>query len=114
MSDKVIPGFYSPEVPYTREEARASVGPGWQGLVDTAFETVTAVGGRIQQVKEKFGLLRIYAKVPQPMKQGIDAILYELEVQSRNVCEQCGAPAYLRKTSRYILYVSCEAHKRPD
>ena len=47
---------------YTREDALASVGAGWAGLINRVYDVLESIKGtvKIVQVKEKFGGLRIY------------------------------------------------------
>ena|SRR5579859_866258 len=63
------------------------VGPGWRDIVDHAVGEIEARGGSVQQVKEKFGGLRIYAH-----GDGAEEICDEAEQAAKNLCEECGKP----------------------
>lgn len=81
----------------TLEGARESVGPGWGPLAEEAWRLVTGVGGRVKQVKEKFGRLRIYAdRFPEDRADDVRRQLAVLEKRSATLCEWCGAPGEIR------------------
>lgn len=67
-------------------------GDGWRNLIDTAIDQITSTDHRIQidQVKEKFGTLRIYY---HPHNDRADAILKITEQIASETCEVCGASA---------------------
>ena len=84
-------------------------GDGWYELVDatlTAIETHCASMGSslpaITQIKEKFGLLRIYFA---PWDEAIRSILDSAEQKSAAVCERCGRPGRLARSP--YLHVTC-------
>lgn len=62
---------------------------------------------RLRQVKEKFGMLRIYVEYGAPEK--VYRILNDAERESGTICDQCGRP---RKQVRLLAYVCtrCEEH----
>lgn len=81
-------------------------GNGWKKLIDPLVERCTELGGRIDQIKEKFGGLRFYYT---PLGFGIhdeaawdkfeDAVdLAELE--SKQTCEMCGKPGQMMTNSK--------------
>ena len=78
--------------------ALASVGEGWAELVREGFASVSPVG-RIVQVKEKFGQLRIYTETnlgaPPAAVDQMRQRLQSLNARSALICEQCGAPGAL-------------------
>lgn len=81
----------------SRSEAIAGVGPGWHDLAEAGWRAITEAGGRVRQVKEKFGLLRIYwdgvlTDVEPNVRRQIDL----LEHSSRLICEWCGEPGEYR------------------
>ena len=80
------------------EDAHLCVGPGWAPLI-RAFYGMVRVNPhlfedvQVQQVKEKFGELRIY------FIQGNDWLLgytAGLTVASRLICEYCGQAGFVR------------------
>lgn len=104
------PGIcYGPNDGYSREEALASVGAGWADLVGRAWDTATAAGGRVSQVKEKWGALRVYHNLAGPFRidvhppspsagayqigpaTALSRVLDEIEAASSRTCERCGA-----------------------
>ena len=93
---------------YTRELALNSVGEGWAGLVNEAFDALGKIRGdiKILQVKEKYGGLRIYTDYSHI---DYDLILINLEKKSFTICELCGEPAKLRNTNGWYRTL-CDAH----
>lgn len=65
------------------------VGPGWRNLVECTVNTVHELGGEIQQVKEKFGALRIYTF--GGAQEQIQDVVMKAETASQSICEECGA-----------------------
>lgn len=60
------------------------------------------------QVKEKFGVLRVYAVTSTPED---DQIIEMFEDMSQFVCEVCGDPGRIR--GRHWLYTACDYHTNP-
>jgi hypothetical protein len=82
-------------------------GDGWFALVDRLcqacereIEGLIAPGvakerwPRVGQVKEKAGSLRFY--ITGPVSDSLQEQTAQAELESRSVCEQCGAPGLLR------------------
>jgi len=67
-------------------------GPGWYPLYGPIVAKCQRQGISIAQVKEKFGLLRIYVEKPTP---AITKAIYEAEAASARTCETCGAPGHM-------------------
>ena len=95
------------------------VGDGWRGLTEGMFNNLDArLGGeagctalRIEQVKEKFGLLRVYLRdAPQEAQADVRAILDRAVRMSSVTCEVCGGPGTLIKGQGW-LRVRCPAMK---
>lgn len=84
-----------------------SVGPGWIPLVETAIKEINMVDPniKIDQIKEKFGILTIY--LDQYNNQIIN-IIHKYETMSGYVCECCGKPGQLRKTG--WIKTLCDEH----
>jgi hypothetical protein len=105
---------------YTREEALASVEPGWAGLINQvwdatlAFEKQHSLTVRVQQVKEKFGGLRIYAHfVEEVSREDQDWLRAEIamaETASLALCEECGAPGE-QDVQDYWALTLCPIHQ---
>jgi hypothetical protein len=70
------------------------VGEGWWPILDELDETLAQIdpGYQTVQVKEKFGLLRVYISGSQEAQEAI----YQYEEYSGKVCENCGQPGKLR------------------
>lgn len=68
------------------------IGFGWKPILEKLFEDLFAAGwdGELAQVKEKFGLLRVYLGEYKP---GFTKIVDVAENESRRTCEKCGQPA---------------------
>lgn len=91
-----------------REYAKMCVGNGWHSLVDEAFDLIEKEPKvTVDQVKEKFGSLRIYTSGGSDTLQ--DKLL-ELEVRSTTMCEDCGVPAESKRVSGWVRTIckSCE------
>jgi hypothetical protein len=108
---KFMPGsFYSPG--YTREQALESVYDGWHGLVNKAFDKLESITEFIviDQVKEKYGGLRIYSS---PMHEEFDKFILALETESYTICETCGEAGALRGGGWYKTLCDKHANNRP-
>lgn len=77
------------------EDWQRCVGKGWWPLVERCFNAVTAAGGTVQQVKEKFGGLRFYYGILDADPEtyaAVDAVIRRAEDESCQTCEVCGNP----------------------
>jgi hypothetical protein len=95
---------------YTREDALASVGAGWAGLINRVYDVLESIKGtvKIVQVKEKFGGLRIYTDYGN---DELDQVIREVGYESVKICETCGKPGEVRGKGWY--YTSCVEHAKP-
>lgn len=103
--DYNTPGFVIPDG-YTLEQALASVGKGWAPLIKEIFDKKPA-DVKIEQVKEKFGILRVYANDANFE----DGVIDEIEDKSSVICEWCGKPGSL-DNRYYWLLTLCTSCKR--
>ncbi len=92
-----------------------SIGDGWKSFVDPLIVEVERLGGRIAQIKEKFGELRFYFDLPQAKTleeelahKRLDYLVSDAENRSAETCEFCGKPGELR--SGNWLQTLCEGH----
>lgn len=90
-----MPGAYLPPAypGYTRREAIAAVGPGWEELAGRAWDAVTAARGRVSQVKQKFARLTVYwdgIMRSIPADERVRAEIEALGDESEQTCEACG------------------------
>lgn len=77
----------------------SSVGVGWKELVDPLVSICESAGGRVEQVKEKFGTLRFYYSAGEGNEWfwgGFGQLVNAAENMSRYVCEFTGKPGRLR------------------
>ena len=87
-----LPGFcVFDDTGYDLELAKRSVGKGWHGILDRLW-AVKPPEARVEQVKEKFGGLRVYASGSEAFFKSID----EAESESYRTCEECGKPGICR------------------
>jgi len=95
---------------YTRQMGLDSVGKGWAPLVNQVFDKLETIKGSIKiiQIKEKWGGLRIYTDCSN---KALDEVIYEVGIESLQMCEECGQPGTLRGKTWY--YTSCDAHIKP-
>jgi len=106
--DEFIPGrFYVNG--YTREQALLSVSEGWHFLIHKIFDRLESETDKhiiVDQVKEKWGVLRVYTS---PMDEDVDNFIISVQSESYKICEECGKVGKLSvKNGRYK--VVCEDH----
>lgn len=99
-------------------QALECVGNGWHPLVTHVYEEAAKYDPKIifTQVKEKFGMLRIYWDSPD--RQQSDAkhalpfceVIRDAEGKSAKICELCGEPGKII-TSRNWLMARCPEHE---
>jgi hypothetical protein len=77
-------------------ERKDAVGPGWADILDQLDAELYALNPdyKTVQVKEKFGLLRVYLSDTTEAEQ---QILYKYEEMSSKICEKCGQPGKARQ-----------------
>ena len=87
-------------------------GPGCWPLIESTLDSIQKrklaenLKTEVVQIKEKFGLLRIYCRNSD---EHIDTVLvHNAEVRSSRICEACGQPGTNRPETGY--YVFCETH----
>lgn len=102
---------------FTRQ-VHVDVGDGWYTIVwnmchQLQEELEKTPNGHFQfiQVKEKFGLLRVYAMCNIA---GYDKILSEAEDKSAECCELCGQTGRLVRSITKWFFTRCPEHTRPD
>lgn len=105
--DRVIPrGF------------RFECGRGWRGILEHFFEAAerelpAGVQFDLRQVKEKFGGLRIYYRLPESLSEGVVSAIRDArdlaEARAHYTCEQCGQPGRMRNDSSWF-FVACDKH----
>lgn len=92
-------------------------GPGWSAILDELHEGLLALDPdySLLQVKEKFGYLRVYAKVRADVEQQAGELIVAAEGCSAVTCEGCGEPGELRdeRQWRLTLCALCDLY-HPD
>lgn len=83
--------------PWELQTAKDAVGPGWHSLLPAIFEAADLHQVSIDQVKEKMGLLRVYAgrhslNRGSPGWEAVDRLIQDAVRESAKTCEVCGAP----------------------
>ena len=93
----------------TEEDAIARVGKGWESLVRRVYNAKVGLGVPVGiiQVKEKWGVLRIYTEY---YVREIEDVITEVGRKSLEICEQCGSPAGLVKKGTWYQ-TRCEEHR---
>ena len=87
------------------------VNEGWISLIDEMSEKISAIDPEIQyeQIKEKFGALRVYTVGGIKEKSGdVNFIIEKYVSKSLTTCQFCGEPGELRRDG--WLSVSCDKH----
>lgn len=95
-----------PHIPF--EDAKRKVGKGWAGLLDEVYSFIPK-DIKVETVKEKFGLLRIYTSAPHP--HDVYTKLGEIERKSGTICEECGTTENVtteRFKTRWYIKTLCQ------
>ena len=84
-----IPG--EGNLPIAGGGGKAGRGDGWYDIIDSMCNEIarTDPACRFEQIKEKFGTLRVYA---QSYTKEADRAIRKAEEASAETCEACGAP----------------------
>ena len=94
--------------------------PGWAGLLESALKEMLEAGwkGHLEQVKEKFGGLRIYYNMGEPEDSPLAdvddltdderelwnmKIVSKAEKESFKTCQDCGQPGQLLNNSGWLM-----------
>jgi len=94
---------------YTRDYALTQVGPGWGPLVHKIYDKITTFDPPIyvECVKEKWGGLRVYT---YPYHQEFDEYVTTVCQESFSICETCGSPGILRRSTNGWYRTLCDVH----
>lgn len=97
---------------FDQPRCASGVGPGWLPIID---ELLTALAGQpiqLDQVKEKFGSLRVYyhsTKDPEKHLATVDVLIRKAAKKAAETCEDCGLPGNLiTKGWHRVLCKSCD------
>jgi len=87
-------------------------GEGWYALIHEMLVKLKALnckGLQIDQVKEKFGTLRVYYHMEEDDKYDeVNSIIADYETMSEHTCEVCGAEG--KMNTKGWFRVLCEDH----
>lgn len=93
-------------------------GDGWTGLIRPLQDEVVRLGGKIRQIKEKFGGLRFHYELPKKTPEA-ERLALQKRVErameaSFSICEKCGAPGSLvvHNGLYFTACASCLAKKQ--
>ena len=95
-----------------------TVGDGWRELVEKAIDRIEEAGNgriRINQIKEKYGSLRLYFDTLQGLTReqmaAVEDAVALAKARSECTCERCGAQGLLYGDGAWLL-VACPPHAR--
>lgn len=83
-------------------------GPGWGFLVAPIVQRANEIDATISQIKEKFGMLRVYLSSHVDDDELCDMI-DKAEMDSATTCEMCGKPG-VNMTNGGWLKTLCKEH----
>lgn len=85
------------------------VGPGWLPILDRMAQRLVDAGWdrQVDQIKEKFGTLRVYLRTYD--RPEWSRIVSEAERESAVTCELCGQPGTTRGGGGVWITTRCEA-----
>lgn len=87
-------------------------GPGWEPIIVAACDSLLDRDVRFDQIKEKFGGLRIYFTASEEDSEFCSGVVRMAEAMSVATCERCGAAGRIRGGGWLTcLCDSCEAKK---
>lgn len=91
-------------------EALGDVGEGWHPLLMRLHEQLITVraGYSVDQVKEKYGTLRVY--LSGGYSPYLETLVERAERESATICEYCGQPGQIRGDRSWVKTL-CEDHK---
>lgn len=81
---------------------------GWAKLYLPLIKRIQNEGGKLLQVKEKFGGLRIYAS---GITDELWREIHDAEDQSYHICEECGEPGTRGQYGSYWIKTLCPTHQ---
>ncbi len=94
------------------EQGGIQCGDGWHAIIEALLAMLQKHAAqrdfptlKVDQIKSKFGRLRVYYHPPDPFVDGAIALAEEL---STRTCEESGAPGVLRIRNRWYKTLSDE------
>jgi hypothetical protein len=101
-------------------EWKSCVGKGWHPLLDELDAAIARLGYNVEilQVKEKFGMLRVYARCCPGFEhtEQLNALIRDAERASCFTCERCGREGSVDQDFpwRMTLCEPCKALRKTD
>ena len=77
-------------------------GNGWRALIEPLVALANEHDATIMQIKEKFGLLRVYYDPDQMTNDRMEDAVDRAEGLSGVTCEMCGAPGKLMTSGHWL------------
>lgn len=102
---------------YGKRHLGDGVGPGWWDILQNVFKQIDLAikehpgsTWQVEQIKEKFGTLRIYGAIEgsDDFCNQVDTIIRQAESASEQICEECGEPG--TQTGPGWIKVLCDRH----
>jgi len=90
-----------------------AIGEGWHDLLRTLCEDLSKVAGpdfKFEQIKEKFGTLRIYSS---GSNEETNKLIDAAEAASQDICENCGTKEGVTLEGRWIRAL-CPSCRNPS
>lgn len=95
-------------------------GPGWYEIIDLMLLRLSHLkcpSLKVSQIKEKFGILRVYldygdVNVNEEIPRLANYIVAEAENASRRICEDCGCGDNSVKTEGRYLLTQCNSCRK--
>jgi len=86
---------------------------GWELIVEKLVDDLMFVDPtlKIDQVKDKFGELRVYVTNASGADEAVSDLIAEAENASIKTCMRCGAPGSMREKNGWY-YVACDEHAK--
>jgi len=77
------------------DQVSRECGNGWKELIDPIVTRANEIGATIMQIKEKFGMLRIYFDPGHTDCDELEDMVDKSELDSATRCEMCGLPSHM-------------------
>lgn len=108
-------------IPNATSDWLPPVGEGWHAIVHDLLSEIDKIVAEhtvlifvVDQIKEKFGGLRVYCRVdqlaPDDVRQHISEIVNKHSTRASSTCEQCGAPGRIGSYFTGYYRALCRPH----
>lgn len=91
-----------------------TTGDGWFKILKELCEELSKLNGNVKfdQIKEKFGLLRIYYSCDSGLEEQVNKLISKAEYKSSLICENCGEPGTRDGNSGWITTLCDNCNKK--